>query len=229
MKKSKSIQAITRKASNGAALRKKAERLLTLLRSLYPEPKSELVFSGEYQLIVSVLLSAQCTDKKVNQVTPLLFARYPDFCSLSSALAADVEEIVRPINYYRTKAKNLIGLAQQVCHTFAGRMPRTHEELVSLPGVGNKTANVVLGEVGAAHTLPVDTHVFRLARRLGLATGEDVEKVEEELKRLFPSQEWRELHHSLIFHGRRVCKAQRPMCEGCSLREWCSWYEENGE
>lgn len=191
------------------------------LFKLYPDARSELVFEGAYQLVVSVLLSAQCTDKKVNEVTPLLFKRYPSFHALARAHAPELEDIIRPINYYRTKAKHLGALAQRVVADFRGTLPTTHAELLTLPGVGQKTANVVVGELGSESSFPVDTHVFRLARRLGLSTGSHPRDVEEDLKTLFPASSWRGLHHQMIFHGRRVCKALRPLCGECALNALC--------
>lgn len=195
--------------------------LLKQFAALYPDPKSELNFKNEYELIVSVILSAQCTDKKVNEVTPTLFARYPTFEKLAKAKLSDIEKIIRPINYYRGKSKSLLGMAQKVVTEFAGSVPANHKELMSLPGVGNKTANVVQSELGTAHTFPVDTHVFRVSKRLGIATGKDVAEVEASLRKRFDSKLWRNLHHWLIFHGRRVCKAQRPLCEDCPLAKIC--------
>ena len=191
------------------------------LGRLYPSPESELNFSNEYELLVCVILSAQCTDKKVNEVTPVLFSKYPDLPSLAAARITSVEKIIRPINYYRTKAKNIVGMAKDVRANHSGKVPRTHDELILLPGVGRKTANVVLGEMKVAHTLPVDTHVFRVARRLGLTDGKKPEEVEEDLKKLYPSHLWRNLHHWLILHGRRICKAQKPLCDKCRLSEIC--------
>lgn len=195
--------------------------LVALLERLYPDPRSELDFSNEYQLLIAVMLSAQCTDKKVNQVTPTLFATYPTLKALGQAELSDVERIIQPINYYKTKAKNIIATSSEISRSHEGVVPKTFELLTSLPGVGRKTANVVLGETGAAPSLPVDTHVFRVSRRLGLSAGKTPEKVEEDLKKLFPSSEWRNLHHRLIFHGRRVCKAQNPACATCELRAIC--------
>lgn len=191
------------------------------LQALYPDATTELAFENEYQLCVAVVLSAQCTDKKVNQVTPSLFERYPDFAALAKARLTTLEGIIRPINYYRTKARNLIKLAQRVIAEFGGKLPQSFEELTSLNGVGRKTANVIMGELGSAHTLPVDTHVFRVAQRLGLAKGQKPEEIEEQLKARFDPTLWRPLHHWLILHGRRVCKAQRPACENCSLSALC--------
>ncbi len=149
-------------------------RLLEKLSSAYPEPESELHFQNEYQLLVAVMLSAQCTDKKVNEVTPELFAKCPDFLALSIARVSALEKIIRQVNYYRTKAKHLQLMAKKVIDEFQGEVPRSMDSLTSLPGVGRKTANVVLGELQALHTLPVDTHVFRLAKRLGLSEGKNV-------------------------------------------------------
>lgn len=195
--------------------------LIELFSELYPEPASELDFHSPYQLLISVMLSAQCTDKKVNQVTPTLFGECPSPKALARAGIAKVERIIRPINYYKTKAKNLIQTAKKLVEEHSGEVPRTYEELIDLPGVGRKTANVVLGELGVAHALPVDTHVFRLARRLGLSTGETPLAVEEDLQAAFPSSQWRELHHWLILHGRRVCKARTPLCAECAVAKIC--------
>ena len=196
----------------------------TLLRKLaqaYPNAASELHFGDEFQLIAAVILSAQCTDKKVNEVTPALFRRFSNFKKLAAADLAAVERLIHPVNYYKTKARNLIGMAQGVSERFAGKLPEGLLELQTLPGVGRKTANVVLTELGKIPALPVDTHVFRVARRLGLAAGATPEKVEEQLKAFFHSRYWRKLHHWLIWHGRRVCKAPRPLCEVCPLRKYC--------
>ena len=195
--------------------------LLSKFEKLYPDPKSELNFKGTYQLVVCVILSAQCTDKKVNQVTPGLFAKYSSFKKLSEAKVSELEKIIRPINYYKTKTKNLIGMSGLVVNQHAGKLPRTHKELIALPGIGQKTANVVLNELGVVPTLPVDTHVFRVSKRLGLASGKTPEKTEEELKQEFKEKHWRNLHHWLIFHGRRVCKAQRPLCSECGIDSLC--------
>ncbi len=196
-------------------------KILKAFGLLYPNPKSELNFSNEYELLISVLLSAQCTDKKVNQVTPKLFEKYQNFQGLSAAQISELESIVRPINYYKTKSRNLIALASIVSNQYGGTMPRSFEELIKLPGVGRKTANVILGELGLNHTLPVDTHVFRVAQRLGWAKGKTPEEIEEQLREKFKSNLWRPIHHWLILHGRRVCKAQRPLCNECKLTKLC--------
>ncbi len=201
------------------SVRKK--KILKILEELYPDPRSELNFVNEFQLTICVMLSAQSTDKKVNEIAPELFREYPDFASLAKAKLSSVEHIIRQVNYYKTKAKNLIATSAKVTKEYGGTLPRTHAELISLPGVGNKTANVILSEIGAASTFPVDTHVFRVAKRLGFASGENPHKVEEELKKLFEKRHWRNMHHWLIFQGRRVCKAQFPRCAECKLAPFC--------
>jgi endonuclease-3 len=200
---------------------KKKAHLISILAELYPNPRSELDFKNEYELLIAVMLSAQCTDKKVNQVTPELFTNYPSFKALSKARLADVERIIRPINYFKTKSKNIIETGAQVVERFNSKVPETREDLTSLPGVGQKTANVIQSEAGIIPAFPVDTHVFRLAHRLGLSEGKTPHDVEEDLKRAFPSSEWRGLHHRLIFHGRRVCKARAPLCGECPLAKLC--------
>jgi len=197
------------------------KKLLGIFARLYPDPKSELNFNNEYELLVSVILSAQCTDKKVNQTTPLLFKKYPSFIELSKARAKALEKVIGQINYYRTKTKHLIAMATMVVNEHKNKVPRSRAKLISLPGVGQKTANVILSELQIEPAFPVDTHVYRLARRLGLSAANSTDRVEEDLKKEFDSEKWRELHHWLIFHGRRVCKAQRPLCERCQLSNIC--------
>lgn len=200
---------------------KQHSKLLQRFAEIYPDPRSELHFNSHYQLLIAVMLSAQCTDKKVNQVTPKLFERYKDFKNLGSAQIAAVEKIIRPINYYKTKAKHIVLTAKMITTQFGGELPRTHQELLALPGVGNKTANVILSEVGIAPAFPVDTHVFRVSKRLGIAHGKDVKEVEQSLRTSFQPHFWRPLHHWLILHGRRVCKAQSPICTECPIAALC--------
>lgn len=200
-------------------------KLLSIFDDIYPEPKSELNYHTPYELLVSVILSAQCTDKKVNETTPVLFKKYPTIVSLSKAKVKDVETVIRPINYYKTKAKHLILMANQICENFHGEVPKTHQELTSLSGVGRKTANVILCELKITPAIPVDTHVFRVSKRIGIAEGKDPNSVEKDLERNFQSKDWYNLHHWLIFHGRRVCKAQRPLCESCAVNKLCEYYK----
>jgi endonuclease-3 len=195
--------------------------ILRILERLYPNPRSELNFTSEYELVISVVLSAQCTDKKVNEVTSILFKKYPGFSELAKAKISAIEGIIRQVNYYKTKSLNIKKLAEIVINLHNGVLPKERRELLSLPGVGNKTANVVLGELGIEPTIAVDTHVFRVSNRLGIAKGKTPLAVEQELKQRFPIESWRELHHRLIFHGRRVCKAQNPQCKECELSRDC--------
>lgn len=195
--------------------------LLKELYTLYGEPVTQLNYRNDFELLVSVVLSAQCTDKKVNETTPLLFSKFPDFKTLAQAKLGAVQKIIRPINYFKTKSKHLIELSKMIEERFHGKIPMDHSLLIELPGVGRKTANVVLGELGAAHTLPVDTHVFRVAHRLGLSSSKTRDGVEEDICRAFPSSTWRRLHHSLILHGRQVCGARNPRCLECRLIKIC--------
>lgn len=199
----------------------RVNNVLKILDEQFSNPKSELNFNNSYELVVSVALSAQCTDKKVNEVTSILFKRYGTFNSLALASVVSIEKIIRPINYYKTKAKNIVNLAKMVLQEFKGNLPKTHSELISLPGVGNKTANVVLSELGLEATFPVDTHVFRVSKRLGLSKGKNVKEVEEYLKSNFKQTLWRNMHHQLILHGRKTCKAQNPLCNKCTLKNYC--------
>jgi endonuclease-3 len=206
---------------------KRRTQILSVLHKLYPDPRSELEFKNPYELVVAVALSAQCTDKKVNEVTKNLFKQFPTFQQLAKANVRSIENTIRQVNYFKTKSKNIKLLAEKVCCDFNGSLPVTHQELTSLPGVGNKTANVVLSELKIAPAFPVDTHVFRVSRRLKLARGKDVTQVEASLKKNFKPEQWHDLHHWLIFHGRRVCKAQNPHCESCTLNTVCPSSELN--
>ena len=197
------------------------KKLLNSLEKLYPEIRSELNYSNEFELSISVILSAQCTDKKVNEVTPTLFKAFPDFKSLNKASINELEQIIRPINYYKSKSKNIKELARLIESDFAGKLPKNMEQLIELPGIGRKTASVILGELGIIETLPVDTHVLRLSNRLGLSAGINPKQVEEDLRKTFPSNTWRGLHHRLIYHGRRICKARSPNCSGCKIHLLC--------
>lgn len=199
----------------------KSNDILRLLLKEHPKPASELNFKDNFQLLVSVMLSAQTTDKKVNQVTPSLFKLAKNYKELAALQTSDIEKIIRPLNYYKTKAKHLVEMGKLVVKEFHGNLPETIEEMTKLPGVGRKTASVVLSERGVLHTLPVDTHVFRVSRRLGLSNGKNPLSVEMDLRKLFAPKSWRTLHHLLILHGRRVCKAANPSCSECILNSKC--------
>jgi endonuclease-3 len=187
-----------------------------------PHPRCALDYSTPFELTCAVILSAQCTDKRVNLVTPALFARCPDAAALAAARPQDVEELVRSTGFFRNKAKNLIGMAQGLMQRFGGRVPRGMDELLTLPGVARKTANVVRGEAfGLADGVVVDTHVTRLAGRLGLTRQTDPVKIERDLMALLPRAEWIGFSHRLIRLGRSSCVARKPRCEGCPVQEHC--------
>jgi endonuclease III len=199
-----------------------AAEVFSRLRALYPDARCALDYKNSYELLCATILSAQCTDVRVNQVTPAFFRRYPTAFDLAQANPADVEELIKPTGFFRNKTKSLIGMAQAVTADHAGEIPRTMEELRKLPGVGRKTANVVLGNAfGLNEGVTVDTHVTRLSGLLGLSREADAEKIEQELMKLFPTEDWAMLSHLLIFHGRQVCIARRPRCGDCVLAQLC--------
>ena len=202
----------------------KAQKLAILekLEEMYPEAKAELVFSNPYEMLVATMLSAQCTDKQVNKVTPAVFARYPDANVMAEAEVEDLYPMVKSCGF-KSKAGNIIGACQMIKEIHGGRVPETREELMMLPGVGRKTANVVLSNAFGLPAFAVDTHVFRVSNRLGLCKADTVEETEKQMTRLIPEEKWGEAHHWLIWHGRRVCKAQRPLCEECGLKELCEY------
>ncbi len=188
----------------------------------YPEAHCALDHRDAFELLAATILSAQCTDARVNMVTPSLFARYPSALELSDARQEDVEEIIRSTGFFRSKAKNLIGMARALVERHGGEVPRSMDELTALPGVGRKTANVILGNAfGLNEGVVVDTHVARLSHRLGLATGDDPVKIERRLMKLVPRERWTMLSHLLIEHGRRVCDARKPRCGECVLADTC--------
>jgi len=199
----------------------RATEVARRLAVLYPGAECELVHDGPFQLLAATILSAQCTDARVNMVTPNLFARYPDAPSLAAADQHDVEAIVRSTGFYSAKARNLIGMAQGVVGRFGGEVPTAIEDLVTLPGVGRKTANVLRSVVFDLPGLAVDTHVGRLSRRLGLTVNEDPVKVEYDLNALVPPAEWGRFSLRLILHGRRICDARKPNCAECELADIC--------
>jgi endonuclease-3 len=199
-----------------------AAEILSRLKELYPDARCALDYRNAYELLCATILSAQCTDVRVNMVTPILFARYPTPFELAQAEPAEVEEIIKSTGFFRNKTKSLIGMAQAVVADHNGEIPRTMEELRRLPGVGRKTANVVLGNAYSINEgVTVDTHVGRLSGLLGLSAEQDPVKVEQDLMKLFPQADWGLLSHLLIFHGRQVCIARRPRCAECVLAPFC--------
>ena len=205
----------------------KIKEVLNILEETYPEAECALHHKNVFQLIVAVALSAQTTDKSVNVVTPALFERYPDADSLSAADVEEVSEYIKRIGMYKTKARNIVGMAQKLVSDYDGQVPEDYDALVSLPGVGRKTANVVLS-VGFGHQrIAVDTHVFRVANRIGLVHEKDVLKTELSLMERIPEERWSRTHHSLIYHGRQCCDARKPKCDDCPINMLCEYI--NGE
>jgi endonuclease-3 len=202
-------------------VRTRARRLVRELARLYPDVRIALEFADPLQLLVATILSAQCTDARVNQVTPALFARYPDAAAFAAAKPRELEAMIRSTGFFRNKARNIIACCQALVERHGGRVPETMEDLVPLPGVGRKTANVVLGNAFGVPGIPVDTHVGRLSRRLGLTTHADPAKVERDLTAVLPRKEWVVFAHRMMRHGRQVCHSRRPRCEVCPLASFC--------
>ncbi len=197
------------------------EKILQQLRECYPDAKPQLQYSSAFELLVAVILSAQCTDVRVNKVTKVLFAEYNTPQSISAMPLELLESYIKPCGLYKNKAKNIQEASRAILTKFNGQVPSTREELMSLPGVGRKTANVVLSVWFGVPALAVDTHVFRVSNRTQLAPGKTPEEVEEGLMKVIPREDWASAHHWLIFHGRRVCHARSPECGICTLREYC--------
>lgn len=202
--------------------KQKAKELIGRLAALYPDAKCSLDFENELELVAATCLSAQCTDERVNIVTRDLFAKYKTAEDYRDADVGEVEAIIRSCGFYKNKARNLIGLGRVLCERFGGRVPGTMEELLELPGVGRKTANLVLGVVYNDQGIVADTHCIRLANRFGLTESDDPVIVERELSALIPKNERLMFCHRLIYHGRAVCRARKPDCENCTLCELCS-------
>ncbi|HEX3752859.1 MAG TPA: endonuclease III [Streptosporangiaceae bacterium] len=205
---------------------RRARRINRELKELYPEVHTELNFGSPLELLVATILSAQTTDIRVNLVTPALFARYPTAADYASADRAEMEKMIQSTGFFRAKTNSLIGLGQALCDRFGGEVPAKLADLVTLPGVGRKTANVVLGNAFGIPGITVDTHFGRLARRFGWTTETDPVKVEAEVGSLFPRKEWTDLSQRMIWHGRRVCHSRRPACGACGLARWCPSYGE---
>ena len=194
--------------------------ILNGLNALYPDAGPELHFSNPFETLVATILAAQCTDARVNQVTPALFRDYPDAAAMAKATPEEIFPYVKSCGF-KSKAVNIVNASRMIVEKHGGKVPHTLEELTALPGVGRKTANVVLAFSFGLPAIPVDTHVFRVANRLGLSDALTVEETERQLMALIPKEDWSQAHHWMIYHGRRVCHSQKPECEACTLREWC--------
>jgi endonuclease-3 len=208
------------------ALVRRARKINRVLAETYPDARCELDFSTPFELLIVTVLSAQTTDKRVNLVSPRLFAVYPDAPALAAADPAVVEQIIQPTGFFRAKATSIIKLSQALVDRFGAEVPPRLVDLVTLPGVGRKTANVVLGNAFGVPGITVDTHFARLARRFGWTTETDPVKIEHEVGALFPKRDWTLLSHHLIWHGRRVCHARNPACGACTVARWCPSYGE---
>ncbi len=210
--------------------RKEISEMCTILDEMYPEAECELEYGNTFQLLTAVMLSAQTTDKSVNKVTPALFARFPDAQTMNRALAydeeatiAEIEQTIKSIGMYKTKSKNVAAMSRKLCELYDGCVPNIYEELIDLPGVGRKTANVVLSVGFGQQRIAVDTHVFRVANRIGIVHEKNVLKTELALMEALPEERWTRMHHNLIFHGRYCCDARKPKCATCELYRLCKW------
>jgi len=209
-------------AESADALKQRVRKILRRLKKTYPDAECALIHESPFQLLVATILSAQCTDERVNSVTPTLFERFPTPQDLADASQEEVEAIVRPLGFFRSKATNIRGMAQGLVDRHDGELPRTLDDLVALPGVGRKTANVVLGTAfGIASGVVVDTHVKRISNLLGLTTSKNPDIIERDLTKILPKKEWVDYSHRLIHHGRQICIARRPRCTECPLLDVC--------
>lgn len=203
-------------------LSEKAEKIAGILEKNYPDPKTELVHANEYELAVSVMLSAQTTDKKVNQVTPALFSKYPTWQVLSIADVSNVASLIKQVNFYKGKAERLVKAAQKVTAEFEGALPHSMEGLMTIPGIARKSANVIMQEAwGIAEGIVVDTHVIRVSNKLGLTVQKDPVKIEKDLMNIVPKKYWRNISSALVLHGRYICIARKPNCAECCLNKIC--------
>ncbi|MBI4776502.1 MAG: endonuclease III [Deltaproteobacteria bacterium] len=208
-------------------LKQKASWIEKKLDRMLPDASCALNYGNPWELLVATILSAQCTDERVNQVTPDLFKKYPDVRDMARAVPDELEEAVRPTGFFRNKAKSLKGCAEALVERFGGEVPPSQEELVKLPGIGRKTANLILGETYGIPGIVVDTHVSRVAQRLGLTGNKDAVKIEFDLMELFPKESWNRLSHRMIWHGRLTCTARKPKCPECELKTHCDYYQES--
>lgn len=204
----------------------RAVRIYNTLKNKFPQPRCELNFLTPYQLLVAVILSAQCTDKRVNIITKDLFKKYPNVENMAKANINELEDEIRSCGFYHNKAKNIINASKDIVTRFAGKVPNNMENLISLSGVGRKTANVIMAVAFGGDAIAVDTHVFRVSRRLALADANTPEKVELQLQKVIDKNMWSEMHYLMVLFGRYVCKAQRPLCMDCELKDICKYYND---
>lgn len=206
----------------------KNDEILAELKRLYPDAKPALKYSSPYELLVAVILSAQCTDERVNKVTEVLFKEHNTPADMLKLSADELEKYIFSCGFYRAKAAHILSASRDICEKFGGEVPRDFDALKTLAGVGQKTANVVWSVAFGGDAIAVDTHVFRVSNRLGLAHATTPEKTEEQLKAAIPRSDWSKAHHWLIYHGRQVCHSRKPNCEGCTLKGFCEAYTTHG-
>lgn len=210
-------------------MKEKALQIIEALKAAYPEPKCALDYRKDYQLMISVRLAAQCTDARVNRITPALFERFPSVEAFAGAEISEVEELVKSCGFYRHKARDIVLACRMLLDRFDGKVPRTMEELLTLPGVGRKTANLLLGDLyNVPGSVVVDTHCIRITNLLGLSRGKEPEKIEMQLRKILPPEESNDFCHRLVLHGRAVCIARRPQCQSCTLAPWCDHFHLDG-
>ena len=208
-------------------MREKVEQLIRALQEAYPDPVCALHYEKDYELMIAVRLSAQCTDERVNQITPALFARFPTLEAFAEADVAEVEELVHSCGFFRQKAKDIVLACQMLLTEHGGKVPDTMEALLKLPGVGRKTANLLLGDLyGIPGSVVCDTHCIRISNKLGLARGKEPEKVEVQLRAILPPEESSDFCHRIVLHGRAVCTARKPDCQNCTLNPWCDFFHQ---
>ena len=210
---------MTKEEWNNAVIRGLAEA--------HPDARPELNFTNPFELLIATMLSAQCTDRQVNKCTPALFRDHPNAESISRMTPEEIALYIKPCGFYNTKGKNIIAACRKLVEKYGGEVPCDREALEALPGVGRKTANVVLSNAFGVPAIAVDTHVFRVSNRLGIAEAKTVEETEKQLMQAIPKELWSMLHHYIIFHGRRVCSAKKPNCAECTLKDLCRYYKEN--
>ncbi len=209
-------------------MKKQANELVKILKETYPDAKCSLDFKTPFEMVVAVMLSAQCTDERVNKTTPSIFSKYSTPEDFARIDIKELEELIHPCGFYKNKAKNIKACAQMIVEKFGGQVPKTMEELVSLPGVGRKSANVVMLEAfGDAQGIAVDTHCKRIANKMGLSNEKEPEKIEQDLLKIFEKKDYKDINHLLIWHGRNTCIARNPKCEECKVKEMCVEWKKN--
>lgn len=207
--------------------KKDIDNTIKILSEVYNEAKCALNFNSPYELLIATILSAQCTDVRVNIVTEKLFSKYNTPEKMVELTDTELQEIIKPCGFYKNKSKNILATSRELLFNYNSQVPKTMEELTKLPGVGRKTANVVMSNAFNIPAIAVDTHVFRVSKRIGFASGDNPLEVEQELRKVIPKNMWSNAHHYLIWHGRKICKARKPQCEICPISEYCNYYREN--